>query len=66
MRRMAEAMKTTRFRFWLWLTRAIGVIVPQRLRADGRQEWEVELRYWERLSEAMAGILNPAEKESEI
>ena len=28
----------------LWLIRAIGVIVPQRLRADWRQEWEAELR----------------------
>ncbi|MGH9837365.1 MAG: hypothetical protein ACREEM_01105, partial [Blastocatellia bacterium] len=25
----------------------IGVIVPQRLRADWRQEWEAELRYRE-------------------
>jgi putative ABC transport system permease protein len=29
---------------YLWLIRAIGVIVPQRLRADWRQEWEAELR----------------------
>jgi putative ABC transport system permease protein len=28
----------------LWLIRAIGVIVPRRLRADWRQEWEAELR----------------------
>jgi predicted permease len=34
----------TRFRFWLWLISLIGVIVPQRLRADWRQEWEAELR----------------------
>ena len=40
----------------LWLIRLIGVIVPRRLRADWRQEWEAELRYrevllaeWERL-----------------
>ena len=26
----------------LWLLRAVGVIVPRRLRADWRQEWEVE------------------------
>jgi predicted permease len=36
----------------LWLIRLIGVIVPQRLRADWRQEWEAELRYREaRLAE---------------
>jgi len=46
---MADATQTTRFRFWLWLIRAIGVIVPRRLRADWRQEWEAELRYRERL-----------------
>lgn len=28
----------------LWLIRIIGVIVPQRLRADWRQEWQAELR----------------------
>jgi hypothetical protein len=28
----------------LWLIRVIGVIVPRRLRADWRQEWEAELR----------------------
>src|SRR5262245_11024579 len=33
----------------LWLIVAIGVIVPRRLRADWRQEWEAELRYRERL-----------------
>src|SRR5262245_53040329 len=42
-------MRTNRFRFWLWLIRVIGVIVPRRLRADWRQEWEAELRYRERL-----------------
>jgi putative ABC transport system permease protein len=46
---MAERAQTTRFRFWLWLIRVIGVIVPRRLRADWRQEWEAELRYRERL-----------------
>ncbi|MGH9848742.1 MAG: ABC transporter permease [Blastocatellia bacterium] len=40
---------TTRFRFWLWLIRLVGVIVPRRLRADWRQEWEAELRYRETL-----------------
>ena len=33
----------------LWLIRVIGVIVPRRLRADWRQEWEAELRYRERM-----------------
>src|SRR5215468_5509354 len=53
---MADATKTTRFRFWLWLIRAVGVIVPRRLRADWRREWEAELRHreamlaeWDRL-----------------
>ena len=27
----------------LWLIQFIGLIVPQRLRADWRQEWEAEL-----------------------
>jgi predicted permease len=53
---MTEPTPTTRFRFWLWLIALIGVIVPRRLRADFRQEWEAELHYreallaeWERL-----------------
>src|SRR5215468_8052438 len=53
---MADATKTTRFRFWLWLIRAVGVIVPRRLRANWRREWEAELRHretmlaeWDRL-----------------
>jgi predicted permease len=33
----------------LWLIALIGVIVPRRLRADWRQEWEAELRYRETL-----------------
>jgi Acidobacterial duplicated orphan permease len=45
---MADVTRTTRFRFWLWLIRAVGVIVPRRLRADWRQEWEAELRYREK------------------
>ncbi|MGH9833109.1 MAG: ABC transporter permease, partial [Blastocatellia bacterium] len=47
---------TIRFRFWLWLIALVGVIVPRRLRADWRQEWEAELRHreamlaeWDRL-----------------
>src|SRR5262247_2416849 len=34
---------------WLWLVRLVGVIVPRRLRADWRQEWEAELHYREAL-----------------
>src|SRR5262245_37200502 len=48
---MADATNTTRFRFWLWLIRLIGVIVPRRLRADWRQEWEAELRHRETMLE---------------
>src|SRR5207253_9212808 len=48
---MAGVKQTTRFRFWLWLIRVIGVIVPRRLRADWQQEWEAELRYRETLLE---------------
>ena len=33
----------------LWLIKFIGVLVPRRLRADWRQEWEAELRYREQL-----------------
>jgi putative ABC transport system permease protein len=33
----------------LWLIAFIGVIVPRRLRADWRQEWEAELRHRESL-----------------
>ena len=33
----------------LWLIALAGVIVPRRLRADWRQEWEAELRYREEL-----------------
>src|SRR5205807_6128951 len=53
---MTDSTNTTRVRFWLWLIALVGVIVPRRLRADWRQEWEAELRYreamlaeWERL-----------------
>src|SRR5215813_4452639 len=46
---MANVTPTTRFHFWLWLIYIIGVIVPRRLRADWRQEWEAELRYREAL-----------------
>ena len=53
---MPDPTQTTRFRFWLWLIAFVGVIVPRRLRADWRQEWEAELHHreallaeWERL-----------------
>jgi putative ABC transport system permease protein len=46
---MVDVTRTTRFRFWHWLIRVIGVIVPRRLRADWRQEWEAELRHRELL-----------------
>src|SRR5918911_4824436 len=35
----------------LWLIRLIGVLVPRRLRADWRQEWEAELLHRELLLE---------------
>jgi predicted permease len=44
---MSDLTRTTGCRFWLWLIRIIGVIVPRRLRADWRQEWEAELQYRE-------------------
>src|SRR5215510_10025532 len=43
--RLEAGLRT--FRFWLWLIRVIGVIVPRRLRAGWRQEWEAELQYRE-------------------
>jgi hypothetical protein len=46
---VADRTQTTRFRFWLWLIAVIGVIVPRRLRADWRREWEAELRHREEL-----------------
>src|SRR5499426_3293902 len=45
--RLKAGLRT--FRFWLRLIRVIGVIVPRRLRADWRQEWEAELQYRETL-----------------
>jgi putative ABC transport system permease protein len=54
---MADVKQKTRFRFWLWLIRIIGVIVPRRMRADWQHEWEAELQHreqlladWERLN----------------
>ena len=49
MKPMANETTTTRFRCWHWLIRLIGVLVPRRLRADWRQEWEAELQYREEL-----------------
>ena len=46
---MAGLTTTKCSRFWLWLIRLIGVIVPRRLRADWRLEWEAELRHRELL-----------------
>ena len=46
---MTGLTTTSRFRFWHWLIELIGVIVPRRLRADWKQEWEAELRYRELL-----------------
>jgi len=46
---MANSTNTTRFRFWFWLIRFIGVIVPRRFRERFRQEWEAELEYREEL-----------------
>jgi len=46
---MADSTQPTRFRFWLWLIRFIGVIVPRRFRARFRREWEAELEYREDL-----------------
>src|SRR5262245_19322997 len=45
--RLKAGLRT--FRFWLWLIRMIGVIVPRRLRADWRREWEAELRHREEM-----------------
>ncbi len=42
-------MKEGFLKLHLWLIKFIGVIVPRRLRADWRQEWEAELRYREAL-----------------
>src|SRR5919109_762451 len=46
---MAGSTQTTRFRFWRWLIRFIGVIVPRRFRTRWRREWEAELEHREEL-----------------
>jgi MacB-like protein len=45
--RLKAGLRT--LRFWLWLIRVIGVVVPRRLRADWRREWEGELSHREEL-----------------
>src|SRR5262245_43176175 len=45
--RLKAGLRT--FRFWRWLIRFIGVIVPRRFRARFRQEWEAELEYREEM-----------------
>jgi putative ABC transport system permease protein len=46
---MYERRKDRLAKPYLWLIAFIGVIVPRRLRADWRREWEAELRYRETL-----------------
>jgi putative ABC transport system permease protein len=48
---MPDSRRTIQFRFWLWLIRLIGVIVPRRLRTNWQQEWEAELEYREAMLE---------------
>src|ERR1044071_356148 len=50
------SQRISRGRFWFWIIRVLGVIVPRRLRAGWQQEWEAELQHrelllteWERL-----------------
>src|SRR5215510_13026585 len=46
---MGRSTRTSRLCLWLWLIWLMGVLVPQRLRADWKQEWESELRHRESL-----------------
>src|SRR5204862_3613004 len=46
---MIDSHNRKHFRFWLWLIQIMGVIVPRRLRADWKQEWDAELRTREAL-----------------
>src|SRR5262245_11491776 len=48
-RQCRTTRKMIRVKPYLWLIQFIGLIVPQRLRADWRQEWEAELQYREGL-----------------
>jgi putative ABC transport system permease protein len=43
----AAGKRESRVKPHLWLIHLIGILVPRRLRADWRQEWEAELRYRE-------------------
>jgi predicted permease len=58
---MTGTTPATRFRFWLWLIRFVGVLVPRRLRADWRAEWEAELR-WREMMLAEWELLNRRNK----
>src|SRR5262245_65987459 len=53
---MSHRPEKSRSKPHLWLIRALGVIVPRRLRADWRQEWEAELRYRETLLAQWANL----------
>jgi hypothetical protein len=44
---MPNKNRTNDHRFFHWLIRFIGVIVPRRFRARWHQEWESELEYRE-------------------
>src|SRR6185295_18305879 len=51
------SQRISRGRFWFWIIRVFGVIVPRRLRADWQQEWKAELQHrelllaeWDRLN----------------
>src|SRR5262245_13535038 len=46
---MLDQTRKPSIRIHIRLISLIGVIVPRRLRADWRQEWEAELRYREEL-----------------
>lgn len=46
---MLKSAATFRVKPHLWFIRFLGVIVPQQVRADWRQEWEAELHYREML-----------------
>ncbi len=54
--KVIETMRRRFSKLPFWLVKLIGAIVPRRLRADWRQEWEAELQYseesltqWDRL-----------------
>src|SRR5262249_22904049 len=47
--RESRVQEMKRSPFHVWLITLIGVIVPRRLRADWRQEWQAELQYRELL-----------------